>query len=72
MRNDMFKKYFHDGDNPVTYNGWQVEVFYKSLDIVSGDTYTCRTLDNGNVVIFIADAMGKGVSAAITSLVAGY
>ena len=69
MRNDMFKKYFHDGDNPVTYNGWQVEVFYKSLDIVSGDTYTCRTLDNGNVVIFIADAMGKGVSAAITSLV---
>ncbi len=69
MRNDMFKKYFHDGDNLVTYNGWQVEVFYKSLDIVSGDTYTCRTLDNGNVVIFIADAMGKGVSAAITSLV---
>ncbi len=69
MRNNMFKKYFHDGDNPVTYNGWQVEVFYKSLDIVSGDTYTCRTLDNGNVVIFIADAMGKGVSAAITSLV---
>lgn len=69
MRNDMLKKYFHDGDNPVTYNGWQVEVFYKSLDIVSGDTYTCRTLDNGNVVIFIADAMGKGVSAAITSLV---
>lgn len=69
MRNDMFKKYFHDGDNPVTYNGWQVEVFYKSLDIVSGNTYTCRTLDNGNVVIFIADAMGKGVSAAITSLV---
>ncbi len=69
IRNDMFKKYFHDGDNPVTYNGWQVEVFYKSLDIVSGDTYTCRTLDNGNVVIFIADAMGKGVSAAITSLV---
>ena len=69
MRNDIFKKYFHDGDNPVTYNGWQVEVFYKSLDIVSGDTYTCRTLDNGNVVIFIADAMGKGVSAAITSLV---
>ncbi len=69
MRNDMFKKYFHDGDNPVTYNGWQVEVFYKSLDIVSGDTYTCRTLDNGNVVIFIADAMGKGVSAAIPSLV---
>ncbi len=68
MRNDMFKKYYHDGDNPVTYNGWQLEVFYRSLDIVSGDTYTCRTLDNGNLIIFIADAMGKGISASITSL----
>ena len=69
MRNDMFKRYFHDGDNPVTHNGWQLEVFYRSLDIVSGDTYTCRTLDNGNLIIFIADAMGKGISASITSLV---
>lgn len=69
MRNDMFKKYYHDGDNPVTHNGWQLEVFYRSLDIVSGDTYTCRTLDNGNLIIFIADAMGKGISASITSLV---
>lgn len=69
MRNDMFKKYLYKGDNPVTENGWQLEVFYKSLDIVSGDTYTCRVLDNGNILIFIADAMGKGVSASITSMV---
>lgn len=68
MRNDMFKKYYHDGDNPVTYDGWQLEVYYRSLDIVSGDTYTCRVLDSGNLIIFIADAMGKGVSASITSL----
>lgn len=68
MRNDMFKKYYHDGDNPVTYDGWQLEVYYRSLDIVSGDTYTCRVLDSGNLIIFIADAMGKVVSASITSL----
>ena len=69
MRNDMFKKYLCKESNPVTQNGWQLEVFYKSLDIVSGDTYTCRTLNNGNILIFIADAMGKGISASITSLV---
>ncbi len=69
MRNDMFKKYLFHEKNPVSEKGWQLEVFYKSLDIVSGDTYTCRVLDNGNLLIFIADAMGKGVSAAITSMV---
>lgn len=69
MRNDMFKKYLYNGENPVTDSGWQLEVFYKSLDIVSGDTYTCRVLDNGNLLIFIADAMGKGISASITSMV---
>lgn len=69
MRNDMFKKYLFHEENPVSEKGWQLEVFYKSLDIVSGDTYTCRVLDNGNLLIFIADAMGKGVSAAITSMV---
>lgn len=69
MRNDMFKKYLFNEKNPVSEKGWQLEVFYKSLDIVSGDTYTCRVLDNGNLLIFIADAMGKGVSAAITSMV---
>lgn len=69
MRNDMFKKYLFHEENPVSEKGWQLEVFYKSLDIVSGDTYTCRVLDNGNLLIFIADAMGKGVSASITSMV---
>ena len=69
MRNDMFKKYLFHEKNPVSKKGWQLEVFYKSLDIVSGDTYTCRVLDNGNLLIFIADAMGKGVSASITSMV---
>lgn len=70
MRNDMFKRYFCKNDNSVTYDGWQMEVFYKSLDIVSGDTYTCRTFGNGNVLVFIADAMGKGISASITSMMA--
>lgn len=69
MRNDMFKKYLFHEENPVSEKGWQLEVFYKSLDIVSGDTYTCRVLDNGNLLIFIADAMGKGISASITSMV---
>ncbi len=68
MRNDIFKKYYCDDDS-VRCNGWQLDIFYKSLDIVSGDTYSCRTLKNGNLVVFIADAMGKGISASITSLV---
>ncbi len=69
MRNDLFKKYLYQGSTPFTRQGWQLEVFYKSLDTVSGDAYTCRQLNNGNLLIFIADAMGKGVSASVTSLV---
>ncbi|MDE7169920.1 MAG: response regulator, partial [Mucispirillum sp.] len=68
MRNDIFKKYISFGETSDT--GWQLDTFYKSMHTVSGDTYTCRRFQNGNIFLFLADAMGHGVAASITSLTA--
>jgi len=43
----------------------QIEVFYKPLDITSGDSYSIR-----KKLFFLSDAMGKGISASITSMIA--
>jgi len=42
-----------------------IEVFYKPLEITSGDTFSVR-----EKIFFLADAMGKGISASVTSMMA--
>ena len=43
------------------------DVFYKPLEILGGDSYSVRKTSDGNVVFFLVDAMGKGISASITA-----
>jgi len=43
----------------------KIDVFYKPLDITSGDSYSVR-----KNIFFLADAMGKGISASVTSMIA--
>ena len=42
---------------------FEVDVFYKPLEITSGDSYSVR-----RDCLFLVDAMGKGVSASITAM----
>lgn len=44
------------------------QAYYKPLDILSGDTYGTAALEEGKSLFYIVDAMGKGLSAAITSI----
>ncbi|MCV6607352.1 MAG: SpoIIE family protein phosphatase [Campylobacterales bacterium] len=44
------------------------QVYYKPLDILSGDTYGTAYLGEGKYICYIIDAMGKGLSASITSI----
>lgn len=41
---------------------------YKPLDILSGDSYGTFELKNGGSFFYIIDAMGKGLSASVTSI----
>ncbi len=48
--------------------GWLVDLQQRSRDIMSGDSYAVVTGDDGRLLLFLADAMGHGLSAAVTSM----
>jgi CheY-like chemotaxis protein len=50
---------------------WIAQVAYLPHDIMCGDSYSLRRLQGG-MLVFLADAMGKGVAASITSSLSVY
>jgi len=48
--------------------GWLVDMVHQPKDIMSGDSYTIRHNHDGSVLVFLADAMGHGLSASVTSM----
>ena len=67
IKNDYYYKY-HTNSNDNTL--WYIDGSYRPHDILSGDTYSIRSLNDETCFFFIIDAMGKGVSASVTSIVA--
>jgi CheY-like chemotaxis protein/anti-sigma regulatory factor (Ser/Thr protein kinase) len=49
---------------------WGINVAYSPRDIMCGDGYSIRNLFDGRQFIFIADAMGSGMSASLTTMLA--
>ncbi|WP_022851850.1 fused response regulator/phosphatase [Limisalsivibrio acetivorans] len=47
---------------------WLFSVFHRSVDILCGDSYGIRRLNGNRVFAFVVDAMGKGVSASVTTV----
>ncbi len=48
---------------------WLINMRYRPHDILSGDFYTVRKLGDKNVLLYIADAMGKGLNAFVTTAI---
>ncbi len=46
----------------------RLDISYKPYSELSGDTYSLRKTKDGRLVGFVADAMGKGISAAISAM----
>ena len=67
IKNDL---YYQQID--LTENGkkelLRVDISYKPHSTLSGDTYSLRKTNDGRLVGFIADAMGKGLSAAMSAM----
>jgi CheY-like chemotaxis protein/anti-sigma regulatory factor (Ser/Thr protein kinase) len=62
---NMFeKKYLHGGGN----GGWLVDLLQQPRDIMSGDSYSIIQSKKNTLLIFLADAMGHGLSASVTSM----
>ena len=43
------------------------DIAFNPIGILGGDTYSLRKTEDGKVIFFILDAMGKGISASITA-----
>jgi CheY-like chemotaxis protein/anti-sigma regulatory factor (Ser/Thr protein kinase) len=49
---------------------WAIKVAYTPHDIMCGDGYSVRRLSDGRQLIFVVDAMGSGMSASLTAMLA--
>jgi len=64
IRNDFYYKQLKETKNSITI----LDILYNAKDIISGDTYSTRKIDNHRNLFFIIDGMGKGLSASITAM----
>jgi serine phosphatase RsbU (regulator of sigma subunit) len=53
---------------PPEIAGLKLEVCYRPADLVGGDLYDIETRADGRVLVFVADATGHGVRAALTTM----
>ena len=48
--------------------GWLVDLLQQPRDIMSGDSYSVIPTADNRLLLFLADAMGHGLSASVTSM----
>ena len=46
---------------------FDVEIFYKPSDILNGDSYSIYKAPNGDILIYVLDAMGHGIGPSLTA-----
>ena len=69
INNDLFLKKVAVKRPDSTPQDWLVEAYYSPMDVMCGDSYSVRDLGGGRVFLFLMDAMGKGLSASVTSVI---
>jgi len=63
-RNDLLRQAFAGNVGEL----WGVDIRCRPQDIMCGDSYTTHSLPDGRLLLSLADAMGAGLSASITSM----
>ncbi|HRF56357.1 MAG TPA: response regulator, partial [Campylobacterales bacterium] len=62
------KKIIQDEISHLFKHGWLFDSHYRPLDILSGDTFGAIKINDDRYLFYIVDAMGKGLSASVTSI----
>lgn len=68
IKNDLFMQRVDVRNTSNGYKHWLCSFVFKPLDIMSGDSYSIRRLDENRYVFFLIDGMGKGLSASVTTM----
>lgn len=61
-------KIIRDELSHIKKGKFHFESYYKPLEVLGGDTYGIIDLDDDLSLVYIVDAMGKGLSASVTSI----
>lgn len=62
VRNDFYYQMLQNKHTTL------IDFFYKPLDVLSGDAYSARKIDDNTTFYFIIDGMDKGLSASLSSM----
>ena len=62
LRNDFY--YQMVGEQNISL----IDFLYQPLDVISGDAYSARRIDQHRTFYLIVDGMGKGLSASLTTM----
>ena len=65
IRNDYYYKQLNETKDSFEI----IDFLYNAKDVISGDSYSSRKIDNDKTLVFIVDGMGKGHSASLTALI---
>lgn len=64
VRNQFSAEYLPGAEQ----GGWLLDILQQPRDIMSGDSYAAVRGPDHRIVLFLSDAMGHGLSAAVTSM----
>ncbi len=67
IKNDLYLRNISI-DKDGSHTEWHCTYIFKPLDTMSGDSYSIREIDRGRYFILLVDAMGKGLSASVTTI----
>ena len=65
LRNDFYYKFYER--NRIN---WFFDISYKPKQFPSGDAYAIRRISDDQILFMLSDAMGKGLNASVTSMLA--
>ncbi len=63
LRNDFYYQYIDEKHISL------VDFLYQPLDVISGDAYSARRIDEYRTFYLVVDGMGKGLSASLTAMI---
>jgi len=64
LRNDFYYQ-MTDFNHDVSL----LDFLYNPLDVMSGDAYSARHINNDEILYLVVDGMGKGLSASLTAMI---
>lgn len=63
LRNDFYYKMIE------SQRRYLVDFMYRPLDVLSGDAYSLREIDESKTIYLLIDGMGKGLSASLSAMI---